>query len=120
TTFNRGIITALAVILNIILIPRLSYFGAGLTFFITNFILLFLDLYWVKKIMPLNYSFFIKIAAKTLLATLLMMLVILSVKSYFHLLIAMPFGVIIYFIGLFVLRGLSLEEVRDLARKGFK
>ena len=55
TTLNRGIITLLAVILNIILIPKYSYFGAGIAFLITNVVLLFLDFIWVKKTIILKY-----------------------------------------------------------------
>ena len=120
TTINRGIITALAVILNIILIPRLSFFGAGITFLITNFVLLFLDFFWVKSVISLNPLVLLKIVFKSLLASIIMIIGIYLVKPYFHLLIIIPWGALIYFISLYMLKGFSLIEVRELVRKGLK
>jgi len=120
TTINRGIITALAVILNIILIPRLSYFGAGITFLITNFVLLFLDFFWVKSIISLDPLLLFKIVFKSLVASIIMILGIYFVKPYFHLLILIPWGVLLYFASLYLLKGFNLAEVRELVRKGLK
>ncbi len=120
TTINRGIITALAVILNLILIPKFSFFGAGITFFITNFVLLFLDFYWVKKTIPLETLVLIKIVFKSLIASIIMIIGIYLIKSYFNLLILIPFGVIIYFVSLYLMRGFTLAEVTELAKKGLK
>src|SRR3989344_66047 len=56
TTWNRGIITALAVILNLALIPSLSFYGAGIAFLVTNVVLLGLDFIWVRKLIPLKLT----------------------------------------------------------------
>ena len=117
TTLNRGLITALAIILNIILIPKLSFFGAGITFFITNFILLFLDFYWVKKIIALNILTLLKIVSKSFLAAAIMVAGIYLIRPYFHLMILAPFGAIVYFLILYLLKGFSLSEVAGIARK---
>ncbi|MFA5133589.1 MAG: flippase [Patescibacteria group bacterium] len=54
-TINRGIITAFSVILNLILIPSFGILGAGITFFVVNFLLLILDLVFIRKIINHNF-----------------------------------------------------------------
>jgi len=120
TTINRGLITALAVILNIILIPKLSFFGAGITFFITNFILLFLDFFWVRKVIPLDWLILFKVVFKSLSASIIMVTVIYLAKPYMHLVFLVPLGVIAYFASLYLLKGFTMNEVREMARKGIK
>jgi len=111
TTLNRGIITVLAVVLNIILIPRLSFFGAGLTFFVTNFFLLLLDFYWVRNVIKLSYRFLLVVTLKTLLACAAMVAGIWLVRPYFGLMIEVALGAGIYFVCLYALKGLNLREM---------
>ncbi len=120
TTLNRGIITALAVSLNLILIPKLSFFGAGITFFITNSILLFLDLFWVKTTIIIDYSAVIKIVFKSTAASIIMIIGIYLIKPYSHMIMLIPFGVMLYFGSLYLLKGFSFAEVSELAKKGLK
>jgi len=120
TTINRGIITALAVTLNVILIPRLSFFGAGITFLVTNFILLFLDFYWVRKVIALDFSVLAKAVFKSLLAAAAMAVVIIFIKPYFHLLLLVPAGVLIYFISLYFLKGFKPAELGGIFKKDLK
>lgn len=119
-TINRGLITALAVILNIILIPRLSFLGAGITFLVTNFILLFLDFYWVRKVIQVQVLSLAKVLFKSLVATAIMVIGIISLKAYFHLALIVPLGVGFYFTSLYLLKGFNLAEVTDLFKTGFK
>ncbi|MFA6254559.1 MAG: flippase [Patescibacteria group bacterium] len=120
TTLNRGLITALAVILNIILIPKLSFFGTGITFFITNFILLFLDFFWVRKIIPLDWPVLFKVVFKSLSASIIMIIAIYLVRPYLHLAFLVPFGIVIYFFSLFLFKGFTVIEVKEMVRKGIK
>jgi len=117
TTINRGIITVLAVILNIILIPKLSFYGAGITFFITNFILLFMDFYWVRQVIGLNYLTLFKVSAKSIVAALVMAAAIILIRPYFGLFVEVPFGGAVYFICLFILRGLNFNELFKILKK---
>ncbi|MFA5021948.1 MAG: flippase [Patescibacteria group bacterium] len=118
TTINRGIITALAVILNIILIPKFSFLGAGITFLITNLVLLFLDFHWVRKIIPLSYKILGSIILKSLAASIVMALIIIFARPYFNLFLLAPLGVLIYFASLYLLKGFTLSEITDLAKRG--
>ncbi|MFA6321993.1 MAG: flippase [Candidatus Buchananbacteria bacterium] len=117
TTINRGIITFLAVVLNISLIPSLSFYGAGITFLITNFVLVFLDLYWVRKIIKIDYLYLIKITGKTLVGALIMILFILTTQDYLPLLIQVALGGLIYFGCLWLMKGFSVKEILSLFKK---
>ncbi|MDD2807786.1 MAG: flippase [Patescibacteria group bacterium] len=118
-TINRGIITALAVIFNLILIPEFGYFGAGLTFFATNFILLFLDFYWVKKVVPLDYRFIIQTLIKSTTAVAIMVVVVILIKPIFNLLIVSAFGALAYFIALYIFKGITWSEIKTIAKNQF-
>lgn len=119
-TINRGVIMALALILNILLIPRLSFFGAGVTFLITNFILLFLDLYWVGKVITIETQNLIKVVFKSVAATAIMTVGIIFIKPYFHLILVVPVGALIYFATLYAVKGFTLAEISNILKSGFK
>ncbi len=112
TTINRVIITALAVVLNVILISRYSFLGAAITFLITNCLLLFLDFIWVKKIITLKLKPLLTITGKSLLASIIMVIVVLLTKNYLHLFVVAPLGAVIYFSVLLLLKGFSFKELR--------
>ncbi len=112
TTINRGIITALAVILNIVLIPKYSFLGAGIAFLVTNLVLLFLDFIWVRKIIILQPGRLFAIVGRSLLATSAMVIGILLLQNYFQLFLLVPLGGIIYFAVLFLIGGLSFPELK--------
>lgn len=114
TTINRGIMTATAIILNIILIPSYSYLGAGVTFLVANIIVLVLDWHFVKKIVTVNSAGLTKIISKALLATLLMASAIYIFQPMLQLLIIVPLAVLVYFGGLLLLKGVSISEARKI------
>jgi hypothetical protein len=49
-----------------------------------------------------------------------MVLGIYLIKPYFHLLILIPWGVLLYFGSLYLLKGFSFAELSELAKKGLK
>lgn len=71
-TKNRGLITVLSIIMNLILIPPLGILGAGITFLAVNGSLLFLDLIYVGKIVDYNGKNIIFYIAKVALAGIIM------------------------------------------------
>lgn len=117
TTINRGVITALAVITNIILIPRFSFLGAGITFLISNFILLFMDFVWVNKIINIKYNDILKTILKSLGASILMMVILIPARQYFNLIVLIPAGAIIYFGCLYVVKGINFSDFKSLTKK---
>ncbi len=118
TTLNRGIIVVLAVGLNIALIPRFSFFGTGVTFLITNVLLLFMDLYWVRTVVPFNEKALIKIVGKSLVATLVMTALILTTKAQLNLILVIILSMATYFVTLYVVRGITVGEIKELITKG--
>lgn len=54
-TLNRGIITAVSVALNLMLIPPLGVLGAGITFLVVSILLLILDLIFVGRTEKYNF-----------------------------------------------------------------
>ncbi len=120
TTINRGIITGLSILLNVILIPILGFFGAGITFLITNLILFLLDFLSIKTVINLNYLNLLKMFLKSLAASVIMILGVITVSSYFLLPIVIAWGVLLYFLSLYLFKGFRLREIRELVEKGIK
>ncbi|MBN1779464.1 MAG: flippase [Candidatus Buchananbacteria bacterium] len=112
TTFVRGVGVVLSVAFNLILIPWLGYFGAGITFLITNVALLFLDFWFVKKIIKINWAVFVKIFGQVLLATLAMVVIILSLSKNLNIFLVAPIGAISYFACLYLLGGFKFAEFK--------
>ena len=111
TTWNRGIITALAVILNLALIPSLSFYGAGIAFLVTNVVLLGLDFIWVRKLIPLKLAALGSFVGKSALATAVMVLLLLGIRHQVHVFVAAPIGVLAYFAVLIGIRGFRFSEL---------
>src|SRR3989344_6573985 len=115
-TLNRGIITTLAVVLNLILIPQFTYFGAGITFLITNVLLLLLDTAWIGRVIKLQPRLLLSMLGKSLVATGLMIVVLVSLKASVHFLLLIPAGVMVYFATLYLIKGFVLDELKLLKR----
>jgi len=113
-TINRGIITFLAVIINILLIPIYKQYGAGITFLAVNIVLLILDFYWVEKIINYNKKYLIKVLFKILLAAIIMSLTIFYLVNMLNLLIVMVAGALVYFVILYILKTFTLNEIKYL------
>ncbi len=111
-TINRGIITVLAIILNILLIPKLSYYGAGLTFLITNITLLCIDYVLIKKIIAVKISDFLPMLLKTGTATAIMTILLYFLQNMLHPVILILIAIPVYFISLMAIKGLSIQELR--------
>lgn len=103
---NRGIITVLSIILNIILIPFFGILGAGITFLAVNAILLLLDFAYVGKIADFNgkklLAYVFKVTLLALVMALFIKLALIKIPFYgaiaaggaLFLLLAALFGVI--------------------------
>ncbi|OGY46471.1 MAG: hypothetical protein A2744_03425 [Candidatus Buchananbacteria bacterium RIFCSPHIGHO2_01_FULL_44_11] len=118
TTLNRGLITTLAVGLNIILIPQYSFLGAGIAFLITNVALLFLDFFWVRKVINLKSSRLVIALAKPLGASAVMVAILITFKGYLNLTILIPLGVLTYFCTLYLVKGLPIGEIKKVFNRG--
>ena len=89
------------VVLNLFMIPKYSYNGAAITTVLTDLLLVFLYIYFMKEIISPNRTFYINIG-KIIIGS-----IILGVVLYFlnlNMWIAIPVGIIIYFAAIFLLR----------------
>lgn len=109
-TINRGIITGLSVVLNLILIPIYGVFGAGITFLAVNVILLALDFIFVRKVVKFSIGKLVWYNARVLLAGIGMAV---FVKSFMH---GMPFylailmGAVVFAFLIILFRVFTKEE----------
>ena len=103
-----GITALVNVILNLILIPPLSYVGAAIATIITETILLGLYVYYLSKYfytLPLH-----KIVIKPIVASLVMGIFIYFCGSI-NLLPLVILAITLYFVILYLIRGLSKEDI---------
>lgn len=114
-TKNRGIITVLSIILNIILIPFFGILGAGITFLVVNAALLLFDFAYVGKI--------IGFGGKKLIIYVLKVLFLSSVMALFIklALVKLPFyGAIAAGGALFILLAVLFGVIKKSELKFFK
>lgn len=108
-----GTCAVLNVILNLILIPRFSYIGAGIATIITATVLLGLYFYFVCKYLyqlPLH-----KMVVKPIVAAAIMA-IFLHFGSGINLAVLIASAIVLYFLTLRVLRAFSGEDIRLLKR----
>ena len=115
-TLNIGIVLAVSIVLNLLLIPELKAVGASITVLVTNALMFILGIFWVKKIIPYRSGKNLKVFIKVLLASLIMGIIVFFGKTYLNVFVATVLGAIIYFVLLFLLGGFKrsdLISVRD-------
>lgn len=110
-TLTAGVTTIFNVLLNIVLIPKYSYIGAAVATLISE-VLNFCMLYYFtfKNKFGINL---VKVIGKPVLATSVMIGLMIYLKN-FHLFLIISISAIIYFIVLFVVRGIGQEEINIL------
>ena len=108
-TLSAGICALSNIILNFILIPKLSYIGAATATVITQFINFCLLYYFTRKHgYPLNL---IKISYKPIIAGILMGVLIPYIK-FLHAIYIIPIAAVAYFIALISIGGIGKEEIK--------
>ena len=113
---STGIGAILNVVLNLFLIPIMSYVGASITTIITEIILFVLLFYFVSTYLyrlPL-----LKVTTKTIAAGIVMGIGIYYIQS-FNVLMVVAIAIVIYFLALAALGGISKEDI-TLIKGGIK
>jgi O-antigen/teichoic acid export membrane protein len=113
---STGIGAILNVILNLFLIPIMSYVGASITTVITEILLFALLFYYVS--MHLYRLPLLNVTAKTIAAGIIMGISIYYIKS-FNVLMVVTIAGVIYFLALAALGGISKEDI-TLIKEGIK
>lgn len=113
-TANRGIVTAINIVLNLILIPRLGVFGAGISFLVGTVVLFILDLRNVRQVIPFELAWLKRTGAKAALGSVVMGALLFALRTTVSLLPVVLIGVFVYGFVLLILRAVSKEELRML------
>lgn len=106
-----GVCALVNVALNIILIPRLSLIGAGISTVLTELVSLFLCFVWSSKIgyaIPLNklVNIFLRVAVSSAI-----MGFYITIFHNMNILVLIPSAAAVYFISLYATRGIDKEDI---------
>ncbi len=118
-----AITTVTSLILYLILIPKFSYLGASIVTIYSNVLILFGSFYYVKKFT--DFSPRLKTTYKALLASLGMAIFMYIIPRSFYqngltLLIIIALAILIYFILLYLLKGISKDDLKTFLPKNKK
>ncbi|MFA6098460.1 MAG: flippase [Patescibacteria group bacterium] len=113
-TINMAIIVVINVIINIILIPKYSLNGAAVAALISGIVLFFLGLRWIGKIVEYDKKKLINYLLKIFCAAALMGIVLLLLKNDLSIFILMPLGAAVYFVLLYVFKGVNKNDIKTL------
>lgn len=115
-TVNIGIVMVINIILNLILIPKYSVIGAAIASTISTLIMFILQVYVAKQITPLDGWYLVRQFAKVLLAGVAMYGVIVWFKASLFYLFLIPIGAVVFFVILFIIKGFTIREFKDLLK----
>ena len=113
-TIIMGLTVLVSVILNLILIPKFQATGAGLTVLLSSIFMLILGLIQVPKIIEYRAKKILAVLGKSLLASALMIILIISLKSHLNIILIVPLAGLLYFAVLFFLKGFSRADLISL------
>ncbi|MCH7491990.1 flippase [Patescibacteria group bacterium] len=115
-TINMGIVVVINVALNLILIKEYSFNGAAISAFVSGFILFFLGLRWVGKIIDYDKIFLLKTLGKVMGASMIMAILLYFSRELLSIYISIPLGMVTYFVFLYLFKGISKDDLGTLYR----
>lgn len=107
-----GVMAPLNIILNLLLIPKFSYYGAAVATLVTEIAGAILSLYYNFKLISGLKLDIEQLLKKPIFATLAMGILVYLINS----LVMIPIFILVYFSALIVLNGISKEERRYLLK----
>lgn len=110
-TLIHGLGVGLFIVLNLILIPVLSYIGAALAVFGGFLIIFVLDVVWAGKIVRIDKKYLFKKFGLVFLASLIMGVIMFLVKDWIHVLFLIVLGILIYLALAFTFGLLQKKEI---------
>ncbi len=113
-TSIMGVSMVLNIILNIILIPRFSYVGAAISTVISHCFLFVLGLIFVERVISYNKKFIFGALLKILISAVVMSVVIIYLHPYVYWIFLVPVGAAVYFLLLFLLRGMEWRDAKNI------
>lgn len=118
-TVNMGIALVVNIILNIILIPQHTYIGAAIAAVVSSVVLVVLGLPRVYSIVKFDSVVLFNRAAKATIAATVMTLVLHFVQPHLHFVALVGVGVVVYSVAIFVVRGITKSEIKELFQQVF-
>jgi len=112
-TINRGVMAGLTVFINILLIPLYGYIAAGITFFLVNVVVFFMDYHFIKKVIPIRFRDYSVVFAKIIAASAIMAAVAFVLCQYTHFLIVVVISAIIYAVLVKLFRIVEFSEIKN-------
>jgi len=111
-----GLTMVINLVLNLILIPQLHFIGACIAFLCSHGFLFFAGLFVARKIIPYSKRLLLFTFAKTVLSGGVMSLVIILIKENVNILISIGIGVIVYFVIMFLTKGLDKQDLIEFKK----
>ena len=109
-----GIVMVINIVANLIVIPIYSYIGAAVVFLFSHSLLFILSLIIARKIIPYSRRYLLTTFAKTILASVLMTIIVLSLKQYIHFSILILIGGAFYLTFMYMIRAFSKDDIAFL------
>ncbi len=113
-TINIGITMVINILLNLLLIPKLTFVGTSIASLASIFVLFILGMYVVRQIIVYNKKYLLTTLFKTLASALIMYGVLMLTKNNFSLFTLIPAAVVLYFVALFMLKGIGQSEFKKI------
>ncbi len=115
-TLIMGASMVLNIILNLVLIPRLSFVGAAVSTLVSHSFLYILGMIFANKIVVYGKSFIFGSLAKIIFSASLMSALIIFLNKFISFWFLVPIGGAVYFGFLYILRGISKEDFSGILK----
>lgn len=113
-TIIMGICMAVDVVLNLILIPRISFLGAAISMVVYHSSFFILGLLFANRVISYNKKFLFGSLFKIVVSAGAMSAVIIYLLPHVYWLVLIPIGGAIYFGLLFLIRGIEWRDVMNI------
>ncbi|MFA4871578.1 MAG: flippase [Patescibacteria group bacterium] len=119
-TVILGITAGVNIILNLLLIPYLSYIGSAVAALLSYFVLFGAGIFFVNKIVSYDKKYLMVSLGKILVSCLAMGIVVMYLKNYIHFSAVIIFGVFVYLAVLYAIKGFVKNDFYQIFTLLFK
>ncbi|HPI67230.1 MAG TPA: flippase [bacterium] len=113
-TKQIGVAVAVNTLLNIFLIPRLTYVGGAISSLVSTVVLFVLGIYATNKILKYNKKYLLTSFLQSLLAGIIMVFVLWLLLFKIHFIYLIILGALVYFLALFLFGFFTRQELNDI------
>jgi O-antigen/teichoic acid export membrane protein len=113
-TTIMGVCMAIDVVLNVILIPRISFLGAAISMVVYHSLMFIFGLIFANRVVSYNKKFLFGSLFKIVISAGAMSAAIIYLRPYVYWLFLVPIGGAVYFGLLFLIRGMAWRDVINI------